>query len=200
MSRQEAQEEALKRAKQEIRRIDLAQRCELLDMPVPDKKALSLRLFGADMILLLDHLDLYIRETDEPAKLGDHILLLHYLLHEKPINLTGEMISFRALSGGQFYWQPFLNRSVNPLLKRLDGDLALLEKNLARFDWEKFNGPGELNARIHCFGKIYTYLIYHRGDEEFPAEISFLFDSFVKDVLSTEDVAALASRICLGLL
>ncbi len=36
---------------------------------------------------------------------------------------------FRNLRSGQFYWQPFLSRTIIPLTKRFGNDVELLKKN-----------------------------------------------------------------------
>ena len=59
--------------------------------------------------LTLEDLREIAAEIGEPAKLSDRILVLHYLLCESPISLTGELVSFRSFPEGQFYWQPFLS-------------------------------------------------------------------------------------------
>ena len=137
--------------------------------------------------------------TDKPARIGDKILILHYLLCDKPINPTGELITFRDFSGGQFYWQPFLSRTVEPLVQRIGNNLEILEKNLSRFDWEP-KKMGDFGVRVHTIGKFDITIVYNRGDEEFPAEAKIFFDSSVTKVFNTEDATVLASRICIGLL
>ncbi len=199
MSQKEAQQKSLQKAKEELKKIDLTAQCKLLELPSPDNGNLQLRIFGMDMILDLSDLTLLIADINEPTKLSDHILLLHYLQHDKPIIPTQEEITFRQLPGGQFYWQPFLSRTVNPLLSRINNDLGLLKKNLDRFDWEPIS-MGDLGAKIHGLGKLHVTLIYHKGDDEFGPAIDILFNSCIKDVFTAEDTAVLASRICLGLL
>ncbi len=199
MSQKEAQQKSLQKAKEELKKIDLTTQCRLLDLPSPDNNNLQLRIFGIDMTLDLSNLKLIITENNEPAKLSDHILLLHYLLNNKPIIPTQEEITFRQLPGGQFYWQPFLSRTANPLLGRIGNNPDLLKKNLGRFDWEPVS-MGDLGAKIHGLGKLHVTLIYHKGDDEFGPAIDILFNSCIKDVFTAEDTAVLASRICLGLL
>jgi hypothetical protein len=199
MSQKEAQKEALQRASEELKSIDLKARCRILELPAPEKGHLCLRIFGMHMIFNLTDLTLSIKNSKEPAKLGDHILLLHYLLHDKPIIPSEEDITFRQLPGGQFYWQPFLSRTAKPLVARIGNDLDLLKKNLARFDTKNFPA-GDLGAKIHTLGKIYIKLVYHKGDDEFPPAADILFDPCIKQIFPSEDAAVLASRICLGLL
>jgi hypothetical protein len=199
MSKQIAQQEALRLAIAKLENVELAARCSSLGLPVPENGVVHLRVFGTDMILQQSGLQLIKAVTEEPAKLSERILILHYLLCESPIDLTGELISFRGFPEGQFYWQPFLSRTVKPLLGRIGNDLDLLRKNLQRFDWEEVP-MGDFGARIHALGKLYVTLVYHLGDDEFPPTADVLFDSCITQIFVAEDVAVLASRICIGLL
>ena len=198
MSQISGRQEAIQSAILKLRSVDLAQRCMLLGLPVPEKGQVPLRIFGRDYILGQDDYSLVLSDGDKPAKEGDHILVLHYLLHDTPIQPSGQLISFRDFPGGQFYWQPFLSRTAFPLLQKVGDDRALLQKNLGRFDWEPFP-LGDFGARVQALGKFNLYLGYHCGDEEFPAAVDILFDSCIKRVFCAEDASAMASRICLGL-
>jgi hypothetical protein len=199
MSKHIAQQEAIRLAIAELEDVNLIVRCPSLGLPVPENGIVRLRVFGTDMILQQSDLQLIKAETEEPAKLSDRILVLHYLLCKSPIVLTDELISFRGFPEGQFYWQPFLSRTVKPLIGRIGNDPDLLRKNLQRFDWEEVD-MGNFGARIHAFGKLYVTLVYHLGDDEFPPTADMLFDACIKQVFVAEDVAVLASRICIGLL
>ncbi len=199
MSKQAAQEEAIRLAVAKLKNIDLSSRCSLLGLPVPDRGSLQLRAFGMDLNLLQSDFQLLKTKTEEATKLSDRILVLHYLLCESPIILTNELVSFRGFPEGQFYWQPFLSRTVKPLIGRIGNDLELLRKNLQRFDWEEV-AMGDFGAQIHGIGKLYVTLVYHCGDDEFPPTADVLFDACITQVFVAEDVAVLASRICLGLL
>ena len=199
MTRKTGQEKALKQAKEKLENVDLNKRCALLELPAPDKGKIYFRAFGTDFILLQKDLQLISANSGEPAKLNDHVLILHYLLHDSPISPTGELITFRQLPGGQFYWQPFLSRTVKPLVSSIGNDLDLLRKNLNRFDWEPAE-LGDLSAKMHVIGNIFMTLVYHKGDDELPPDADVLFDSCIEQIFAAEDAAVLASRICLGLL
>ncbi len=199
MSKQLAQQEAIRLAVTKLEHVDLTTRCLSLGLSVPQHGTVGLLAFGMNLILHLPDFQLFRADTGEPAKSTDQILVLHYLLCDSPIVPTGELISFRGFPEGQFYWQPFLARTVNPLIRRIGNDLELLRKNLHRFDWEAV-AIGDLGAQIHALGKLYMTLIYYRGDDEFSPTADVLFDACIKQVFVAEDVAVLASRICLGLL
>lgn len=199
MSQIRGKQDAIQIAIEKLRGVDLAQRCALLDLPRPTDGSFPLRVFGRDYRFDTAALQLVRTDNGEPAKEYDLILVLHYLLYEAPLQPTGQLITFRDFPGGQFYWQPFLSRTADPVVKRIGNDLDLLRKNLDRFDWEPY-GAGDCGAKVHALGKFHLYLIYHCGDEEFPPAADVLFDSSVKRVYCAEDAAALASRICLSLL
>lgn len=198
MSKQDAQRKAIQQAKEKLAGVDLPSRCQRLGLPAPQQGRVDFRAFGIDFSLD-SHFELTERSSATPAKLGDHILALHYLLCDFTIEPTGQWITFRDLPGGQFYWQPFLSRSIHPLMACIGNELERLKKNLDRFIWEPFDA-GDCAAKIHAVGLIDVVLVYHLGDEEFGPAAEILFDAAIKRIYNTEDVAFLASRICLGLL
>jgi uncharacterized protein DUF3786 len=198
MSKKEAQKKAVRLAIAKLGDVDITSRTELLRLPCPENGVIYLRVFGQDMELNSEFA-LTVNNSGKPAKPDERILLLHYLTNDFPGKPTGDLISFRELTGGQFYWEPFQSRSVKPLVGRIGNNLDLLKDNLNRFDWEETN-MGDFSAQIHVFGNIFVTLIYHLGDDEFPADAELLFDSSIKRFLPTEDAAVIASRICIGLL
>lgn len=195
MTWETAHEEAIRIAVEKLHEVDMDSRCRSLGLPEPQGGSVHLRAFGVDMVLSMPDFQLFEAATGEPVKSGDRILLLHYLLCDLPVEETGELISFRELAGGEFYWEPFCSRTVRPLVKKIGNGVERLRSNLDRFDWSPVK-PGDLGAHIHAIGRLYCTLVYRLGDEEFPASADFLFDSSFKRVYNAEDAAVLAGRIC----
>lgn len=196
MSKEDGQKLAIDRALAELQAIDIHARCQLHGFTIEDGM-INLRVFGQDVSLDTDTFSA--TSEGKPLKPGDTILLLHYLLTDLPITETGEQITFRDLTGGQFYWGPFQSRTVKPLVAKIGNDLELLKKNLTKFDWEAVS-LGDFAAKIHCLGNLYITLIWHLGDDEFPASADLIFDGCIKRVFEAEDAAVMASRICIGCL
>lgn len=196
MSKEQALQLAIGRAIDELKSVDIASRCELHDLTL-ENNSISLRVFGQDMVI--DSLTFEANVGSSPAKPGDTVLALHYLLTDIPVNETGEQISFRDLTGGQFYWGPFKSRTVNPLVGNIGNDLELLKRNLSKFDWEE-QSIGDFAAKVNCLGNLNLTIVWHLGDDEFPASADVVFDSSIKRVFEAEDVAVMASRICIGCL
>jgi Domain of unknown function (DUF3786) len=197
MSKQDAVNKAVNMAMDKLSGVDIKQRLANLAMPSMENDKVNLRMFGKDMVLNITDFSLN-DINDKPAKPSDQLLLLHYLCCEFSVKKNNELIAFRDFSGGQFYLEPFLSRSVRPLAKRFGNDLDGLKKNLKRFDWQP-TAIGDFAAVIKTIGELDVTLVYRLGDDEFPAEAELFFDSCTKKVFNAEDAAVLAGRICFGL-
>lgn len=199
MTRHAGHKEAIRLAIEELKTTDLNKRCQLLGLNSAENGMLKIRMFGEDYHLYINDFRLINIENNDSAKQNDLILLLHYLLCDVPIKVTNELITFRDLAGGQFYWEPFVSRTTQQLCQVMGNDLERLTTNLNVFDWKQEDG-GDFTAHIHTIGNIYLTLKYQLGDEEFPPGALLLFDSSIKRVFTAEDVAVLSSRVCLELM
>ena len=199
MSQQEGREEAVRKAISRLSGVALENRLQALGLPSSVNGTLSIRAFGQDFEIDLEDLSVVLPKAGKPASLSDRILILHYLCCEGPISLSTKLISFRSFTGGQFYLQPFHSRTAKPLIAKIENNLDLLKKNLDRFDWKPAS-YGDFSAKIHAIGNLFITLVYSIGDDEFPPSCEVLFDESTGRAYEAEDAAALASRICLGLL
>ncbi|MCK4983136.1 MAG: DUF3786 domain-containing protein [Victivallaceae bacterium] len=190
-NKQYAVEEAVNIAIEKLQSVDIKKRCALHGLEVSDNK-LNMRLFGQDMIL-------DVNDFTTAAKPADLLLVLHYLLCNIPVKKTGELISFREFTGGQFYYEPFLSRTVKPLTGKYGNDIETIKKCITKFDYEEVK-LGDFGAKIQSFGPFEITLIYHLGDDEFQVDAEVLFDSSFKRAFAAEDAAVIAGRICIGLL
>jgi hypothetical protein len=198
MSKQDAQIEAIRQAVEKLRDIDLAVRCEMLKLPQPKGEKLKIRAFAQDFELNVSTFELLNVKIGAPAKDADRILILHLLLCELPLTPSDELVTFRDFPGGSFYLEPFLSRTVKPLVKRYGNRLDELKAAMSRFDFQPLEF-GDFSARIHAVGCLYVTLIYRLGDDEFPPEAELFFNTPVKRAFCAEDAAVLAGRICFGL-
>ena len=81
----------------------------------------------------------------------------------------------------------------------MGNDVEKLKKGLRVFDWEP-DTFGDFSAKILTVGNIYILLIYHFGDDEFPASMDILFYSSISQIYKVEDVSVLSSEICFGII
>jgi hypothetical protein len=204
MPQKEARDEAIRRARERLA-IDLesgdesvARRCSRLGLPEAADGFLEFPLFGTPARLELSTLDLTDVSGEERSQ-TDRILFYHYFAVSGAVTPGGELISFRDLTGGSFYWEPFRSRTCIPLASRYGDHLPGLRAALARFDWSELE-LGDFGARIHGIGNLSLSLVAYAAEEGIEAEIIVLFDPAIKRVYQAEDAVAFASRICLAML
>ncbi len=198
MSKDAAQRQAIDKAVEELKPVELAARCRSLGIAAPENGVIRMRAFAVDYLISTDSFEITVERTGDPAKDSDCILLLHFLLCEIPLSPSQELIAFRDFPGGMFYLEPFLSRSVRPLVKRYGNRIDELATAFDRFDHERLE-LGDLSARFHIVGCIYVTLLYRMGDDEFPTEAEIFFNLPAKRAFCAEDAAVLAGRICFGL-
>lgn len=135
----------------------------------------------------------------KPVSASDEGLVLRYLESEREVTPLGESITFRDLPGGKFYCGPVENRTSNLLLKVFGNDMDRLKAAMARYPFDLVE-LGDLGFQVHALGRLDVTLVYRLGDEEFPPTLDLLYDRIIASVLHTDEVAALATRLCTGLL
>jgi hypothetical protein len=125
--------------------------------------------------------------------------LLHQYSKATEVPLTGELISYRQISGGRVYGAVFDGRVVNPIQKRLGGSPDLFEKAAKLLKGESAT-VGDLSFTILAFPRVpYTFALW-KADDEFPARVRVFLDGSAPSYLDAEAHAHLASLSALRLL
>lgn len=143
-----------------------------------------------------------IAETVEVVREGENsevplpekILICHYLLRASEDPASGELITFRQVPDGQFYFDAFQRRSRDPLLATFGKDHELFRSCAAVLGGQPVDN-GDMGMVFNVLPGIPIQLILWRGDEEFPPEASILFDSSIQRKLSAEDIAVLSGML-----
>lgn len=198
MSKAEGINEALKLAREKLAGVDFNTRAEQLGLTCENGK-IEMHVFGSTGVLDTVTLTMNIKDSGKPVKDADLVLVLHFLVCEIPFKPTGELIAYREFTGGQFYLAPFLSRTVKPVVDKYGNDIESIKKCLAKFESTPVD-MGDWAVKVRTIAGMDITLIYHLGDEEFPASAEVLFDSSLKRIYGAEDAAVMASRICIGLL
>jgi len=134
------------------------------------------------------------RNGQGPIPLREEILILHYLVTASGAPLTGNWVSFSEIAGGAFYNPVFLMRCKSPLVKFFGEDPQALW-SVAREMGGELLSLGDLGVKIRPFPFVPLALVLWRGDDEFPAEGSILFDASVSEYLPVEDAVILAESV-----
>ena len=161
---------------------------------VPEGRSVRIRYFGDDYTVSLDD-----GAFDPETRLQTRVLILHYLVSDRPLPQAGEHVPFKALPDGTFYDGPYRKRSVERILRAFGDSPAALVESGVRIGGERAD-QGDASVRLKLFPRIDAYVVLHAADDEFPAEASILYSSTIAALLSLEDVAVLggdiATRLC----
>jgi hypothetical protein len=138
---------------------------------------------------------MFYQDSNEEVPIKKQVLILHYLNGANREDLTGELITYQDIPSARFYLDAFNRRVKYPLLNTF-GDqpdqLPLLAKELFGANRSSI---GDVSVLIQALPKIPVTLVIWKGDEEFSADGTILFDSSITDLLSAEDISELTSMI-----
>ena len=137
----------------------------------------------------------------QPAelKLGEKILLLHYIASSGPIEENPPKTTFESLPGGMFYFPTFRKRGPDRVINDYGDDPQLLLTSATTAGWP-LGSTGDVSVIIPVFPLIDVEVVLYAGDDEFPPEVSFLFRKDINSFLPLEDVAVLGGVIATRLL
>lgn len=112
-------------------------------------------------------------------------LLCAYLIEAKSEEVSGDRIPFREIKGAMFQERQFIEEIEKPLGQALTGKA----KNLA--EWAKskgllINDEGDVAFKWNILPYYPVYVKFYDADEEFSSEVKILFDSCVKEKVSSE--------------
>jgi uncharacterized protein DUF3786 len=193
-----ATQEAIRRARDHLKGVDLHRAASLGGLPAGEEDCVEIQVLGRLHFVQSGSFKVKIADGEEVHPV-DELLILRYLAVERKVEPLGEQISFRDLPGGSAYLAPTAGRTTNLLLKVFGNDLDRLRKALSRYPTEELKA-GDLGVVIHAIGRLDVTLVYRAGDEEFPASADLVYDRIIASVYHTDEVAALATRLCTGLL
>ncbi len=135
-----------------------------------------------------------LNEKGEKLDPFNSILILHYLIYAKPIDVEDVLISFRELEGGDVYYSAFQRRSVLPLIKTFGPNLEAFEAVGKKIEAKRVE-HGDVALQIQVFPKIPVTVILWAGDDEVAPSANLLFDITIKELLPTEDAAVIGGIV-----
>jgi hypothetical protein len=201
MARIDDYKESFRLASEELKRANLHRLAKLaeVDISVLEEGMTSLRVpfFGTPHLVLVgQNTDIDIRREGDHGEvpLPEKILLCHYLLHASGNPPTGELITFRQIPDGHFYFDAFQRRARDPFLATFGKDPALFQR-CAQILGGRQIATGDVGLSFQVFPRIAIHLVVWKGDDEFPPEASILFDANTQHNLAAEDIAVLSGML-----
>jgi hypothetical protein len=195
-----AQQQAIEQARDQLRASDLTRAAEHGGL-TGDDTGLDVPVLDSRYRVTLTGLSVYPVEGDA-AHPVDELLILRYLAHAavQPVKPLGQVIAFRELPGGTFYKTALARRTTELLVGTFGNDTDALGRALEAFPARPLEISGaDVARRVQGIGHLDLMLIYRAGDEELPPSADILYDRIIGRVFRTDEVAALTTRLCLGL-
>ena len=133
-------------------------------------------------------------ESSEPVHIWEKILILHYLANAEDTPLANTQINYRQVKDGTNYFSTFEKRSTKPLIGCFgEAPQTLIEA--AKPLGAEAVAYGDFGIKVQAFPLVPIYFVIWKGDDEFPADGSILFDASIEKWLSAEDIAVLCQQI-----
>jgi hypothetical protein len=133
-------------------------------------------------------------EKDCEVPIAVKILILHYLATANGAPLQNKWISFKELTDGAIYIEPFTNRAINPMLKMFAHRQRELIESAQNYGGRVEN-LGDTSVTINVFPNVPITFVIYSADDEFPASGNILFDRSASCYLPTEDYALMSSLV-----
>ncbi len=168
---------------------------ELQKLVLPQKCSTSL--FAANYQILIPEKEILRHPDGIQADEVTSLLILRFLIGKTKRGFypSGEWISFKETDGGKLFWPNFSQRAIEPLAECFQQNPNGLIKNiLENFEGKRVDG-GDIAVEVETFPGVFVRLIFWRGEEQFPAEATMLFDRGLMEVYIMEDVAVLLTLL-----
>ena len=203
MARVDDYKESFRLAAEDLKRANLHRLAKLSGADIELKNgAIQLRLLflGKPFVIRVDEeVDVQMEGSDNDVSLPAKILICHYLLNASSEADSGELITFREIPDGHFYFDAFQRRARDPFLSTF-GQKSGLFHGCAQALGGKPVETGDASMIFQVLPRVAVQLVLWEGDEEFPPEASILFDSSIARRLPVEDIAVLSGMLVYSLM
>ncbi|MEM5788052.1 MAG: DUF3786 domain-containing protein [Syntrophobacteraceae bacterium] len=198
MARIDDYKEAFRLAALELKKRDpavLAKAAGIDIMEYDGGSVLKVPYLGTDyMVRFSPEPDIRKLDSTEEVPVPDKVLISHYLLGASGKKPSGNLITFRQVPDGKFYFEAFQKRARDPFLEFFAGNGRFF-KTCAGIMGAVPVETGDYGMRFRVLPMIEVQLVLWEGDEEFPADATILFDDTIQLHLSAEDIAVLSGSL-----
>lgn len=161
---------------------------------VDSHPVITLEYLNHSYCVSLPDVDISQEDSQETVPIKNKILILHYLVQARGTPLSGKTIAYKELPEGNSYFRTFHKRAIKPLVDHFGARPQLLQAAAKGLGGHKAD-YGDVAVTIDAFKRVPVTFILWRGDGEFPADGSILFDANIADYLSIEDINVLCEKI-----
>ncbi len=130
----------------------------------------------------------------QPVGVWERVLVLHYLASTAAPAPGEDLIDFKQVPAGGFYYDAYRRRSQAPLARTFGDNPGLLLEAGRALEGEPADF-GDAAVRLWPFAKVPVVAVIHAADEEFPADANLLYLPSVTSYFCTEDIAVLGGLV-----
>lgn len=123
------------------------------------------------------------------------LAILTYLAGAQNIPLSGRFVSAKDLKGGELFFRGPHSFPVAPLLRAFGDDREGFLV-AGRYCGGIPGVLGDASFQVMAFPRVPLKVLLWLADEDFPAEISFLFDATIERHLPLDVIFALVGELC----
>jgi len=139
-------------------------------------------------------MDVFLKNNGKPVPIPEKILILHYLLTARGESVKQNLITFRQVPEGPFYYSAFIKRALNPLTQTFGAEPQLLMSCGVKLGADA-DELGDVSIRLNPLPRVPVTVVLWGGDDELSPEGNILFDESIVSYLPTEDIAVLSGMI-----
>ena len=125
----------------------------------------------------------------EPAGFLERLCILAYLINAKDVPLANKLVKGETLPGGQFFFRGVHGIPTGKLEKAFGSSPEALYRIIERFSAEKCEF-GDASIKFNVLPRIPLTIVIWKGDEEFGARASVLFDQTVANHMPLDALLA----------
>lgn len=129
-----------------------------------------------------------------PVGFQKGLVLVTYLARAQDLGLSGRMVTARDLNGGALFFTASHALAQEPATTKFARNPEGFIKKAQSLGLDRLNEPGVGYA---CRGLVLPHLavgcVFHEEDDEFPAEITYTFDSYAHYHLPLDGIWALVN-------
>lgn len=138
-----------------------------------------------------------IRDTQGNPPSPTHTVVLAYYVLEggSAVPLSVKWVAFRDFKDSAFFMPAFRAAVEERIAREFQGKLEILRAASARLRGRDYPelGAGDLCYLIPALPRVPLLLVFHEGDEEFPASALVLYDAHSTSYLNLECLGVLAA-------
>ena len=150
-----------------------------------------IRYMGGDYVVDLQRRSVSGPENQRPAAFQKGLVLLTYLAQAQDFGLSGRQVSGRELNGGEMFFKGPHALLTEPVTEKFGRNPEAFLKKAAGLGLT----PPEGASGYACQGPVLPHIVVgcvlHPADEEFPAELTYTFDSYAHFHLALDGLWAM---------